>query len=442
MAIIQNLIARLTADTRAFEKARKSLRGIATESARTQKSLLGIAKGALAFAGIGVGIYGVKRAISSITDAVITQEKAEIDLAAAIGETDLIRRRGIADLKAYAASLQKATVYGDEEILSQMAYAANLGVTTDRLREAAKAAIGLAAKYRIDLRSAMMLIGRASQGQTQMLTRYGIILDATLSDEEKFNALLKIGAESMALATAETKSAEGAVKQLANTWSDFKEDIGPGIIETLKAISQWVKDNDEDIKTAAKNIGSYTKTLADAFLEMSSGFKSVRTVIGTTLHGHRPDYSPQRSPIENQRLAEERARGRISIEEAAARTPLSDLRGKGIMPLEQRRMSTQAYESELRKFEAHVAKFRAKQHERQINKQLQELDEFEKNSSNATIDVTAAYVRMYDSIDSRTVASFEARKKFLQAEFAEYEKTLGKSVELDTARQEGRRHVS
>jgi TP901 family phage tail tape measure protein len=57
-------------------------------------------------------------------------------------------------------------------------------------------------------------------------------------------------------------------------------------------------------------------------------------------------------------------------------------------------------------------------------------------ATQSTLDITAAYVRMYDSIDSRTIASFEARKKFLQAEFAEYEKTLGKTTELELARQE------
>lgn len=75
MAVFSNLVAILRADSTAFEKgtqrARKSLYGLQQESATTQRALLGLAKSATAFLGIGVGIYGVRRALSAVSQEAI-----------------------------------------------------------------------------------------------------------------------------------------------------------------------------------------------------------------------------------------------------------------------------------------------------------------------------------------------------------------------------------
>lgn len=54
----------------------------------------------------------------------------------------------------------------------------------------------------------------------------------------------------------------------------------------------------------------------------------------------------------------------------------------------------------------------------------------------ATVDITAAYVRMYDAIDSHSAASYDARRKLLKREFDEYEKLLGKTREVELAKQD------
>ena len=105
----------------------------------------------------------------------------------------------------------------------------------------------LAARFRIDLASAMMLVGRASQGQTQLLTRYGIVIDQTLSDQDKFNELLKIGAESFHLAEEQARTAEGTFQQFHNAMSDIAEVIGGPLLEELKKLSSFVTQNKLEI---------------------------------------------------------------------------------------------------------------------------------------------------------------------------------------------------
>jgi len=190
------------------------------------RSIARMGRQMLAIAGVGGGLYALKRGFDYITKAAMVQESAERELIAAV-------EGSITGFKAYAAEMQKLTIYGDEQILSQMAYAKNLGVTTDKLQEATTAAIGLAAQYRIDLASAMMLVGRASQGQTQMLTRYGIVIDQNLSTQDKFNELLKIGAESFNLAEEAAKTSEGTWTQFKNTIGDTAEELGGPFLDYI-----------------------------------------------------------------------------------------------------------------------------------------------------------------------------------------------------------------
>ena len=200
-------------------------------------------RGAIA---IGVGLVA---ALTWATKAAMKQVDAEIDLVAALKATGDATQENIDRLKKYASALQKTTTYGDEEILAQMAYAKNLGVTTDQLEGAAKAAIGLAATYKLDLSAAMMLVGRASQGQTQMLTRYGIVLKEGLTDQQKFNEVLRIGAEGFVLAEDAAKGARGTLTRLWNVIGDIAERIGGPLLKRLKEVADatlvWVSANEE-----------------------------------------------------------------------------------------------------------------------------------------------------------------------------------------------------
>jgi len=191
--------------------------------------------------------------------------------------------------KDFAAGIQDVTKFGDEAVLQQIAYAKNLGVAEDQLKDTTTAAIGLAAKLGIDLKTSMMLMGRAALGQTQMLTRYGIILDETLTPQEKFNTLLKIGAKSFRLAEEAAKTTAGRFTQFKNKVGDTFEEFGGGIVKALKLdttleslterldklLDKWKADGtiDKWAEDARVRIESVAETLGDIF----SGDESKRT---------------------------------------------------------------------------------------------------------------------------------------------------------------------
>ena len=229
---------------------------------RTSGILRGVgamaAKAALAIGGVFAARAIIRGAVQA-TRAYMEQEDAINSLAAAItgagGNVTAMSNK----FQNFAAQMQRVTVHGDELILQTMAYGRNLGIQTDQLEDATTAAAGLSAKYRIDLATAMMLVGRASQGQTQMLTRYGIVMDESMSDQEKFNSLLKIGADAFRLSEAELKTLGGQFKSTKNAIGDAKEGIGEMVTDLIDLRGMLGLTGDD-----AVTLGDKIKDMADA----------------------------------------------------------------------------------------------------------------------------------------------------------------------------------
>lgn len=268
----------LTADT---SKYRKGMTSAQSQMAKFSSAV----KLGMTAAGAAIGAFGV-----SSVRAFMVQEKAENELSAALRNVGQSASFALPVMKKYASEVQRQTIYGDEAILSAAAYGKNLGINTAQMKDATTAAVGLAAKYNIDLNTSMMLVGRAAMGQTQMLTRYGIVLDETLSPQEKFNALLKIGAASFGLAKEESNTLAGGLKQMGNAWGDVKESIGQAISESLrlpdvfKSIADSFADFADYLQSKMGGIVYMSQAIMVefkyAFLQIFTAAKNVGTGIG------------------------------------------------------------------------------------------------------------------------------------------------------------------
>lgn len=236
-----------------------------------------------------IGITAPLLAVAGVfTKAAMVQEDAVWNLSVALANSGNYTKEIIKDFEAYARAVQSSTIYGDELVLSTMDYGHRLGVTTDRLKEATTAAAGLAAKYNIDLQTAMMLVGRASQGQTQMLTRYGIILDDSLSTQEKFNELLRIGADAFSLAEGAAMTTSGALRRLKNNLGDMAEGFGDILLPAIRRFSDYVSRvtlTITGLSTEAKllimRIGLIAASIGPAILAIGLLTKAVAVLAGT-----------------------------------------------------------------------------------------------------------------------------------------------------------------
>ena len=214
-------------------------------------------------AGMTAGITApLALAAKSAVDAFAEQDKAQASLTAALGKTGAAADAAIKSLGDYATELQHASIYGDEAIMEGMALVRQMGVQESQLKQSAKAALGLAAAYDIDLHTAFQLIGKAAAGNTATLGRYGIQVSEAGTAQEKFAQILELGAGKFAAAEAQAKTTGGAMKQAANEIGDAWQEIG-AVLAPL-----------------ALDFAKKIQAIAAAFIELPAPAKTAIVVFG------------------------------------------------------------------------------------------------------------------------------------------------------------------
>lgn len=210
------------------------------------------------FGGLKASIAGVLGAAAllrfgkDVMEAYGRQEAAVKKLSDALKLVGGSSKAAMKDMQKWAASIQQQTTIGDEAVLEMAAMGAAMGkLTGEGLQKATEAAIGLSRRLSIDTTAAMRLVARAALGDTASLKRYGIVLDMASTTQQKFNELLKIGADAFVLAQGETNTFSGRVEQLKNTLGDVKEQIGQAL---LPIIEKWM--------VRIKEVGDYLGKLS------------------------------------------------------------------------------------------------------------------------------------------------------------------------------------
>jgi len=204
------------------------------------------AAGIAAVVAVGLGIKKLTNTIRDWTKLSMIQEDAEIGLAASLKAhleyTDELNK----SYQGFATSIQKVTRYGDEEVLNLMALIKNLGVTSDKLEESTKMAIGLATATNRDVRSMAQYIALAQQGEFTMLRRYIPALRKTNDATEQLRIVTEFAARGFKVAQETTDTFSGSLKQTGNLWGDLREKIASVITENqtvldlMKRTREWL----------------------------------------------------------------------------------------------------------------------------------------------------------------------------------------------------------
>ena len=194
-------------------------------------------------AGAYMGLAGANKALSFLkesTELAKIQIRAETQLTSALMAKNTAYKSLMPEMKKYASQLQNQVNIGDEEILSVQALGLNLGITADKIKEATKSAIGLTSKG-LSLETAMLLLGKASQGNTASLTRYGIVVDNSKTKQEQFNDILKQGADGFSIVEANANDSVSAIEKQQKAIGDLQEEIGRKLIPVQLAYNTGLK---------------------------------------------------------------------------------------------------------------------------------------------------------------------------------------------------------
>ncbi|MBU0906699.1 MAG: hypothetical protein KKE05_00925, partial [Nanoarchaeota archaeon] len=275
-------------------------------------------------------LYAVQSIGTKAITLAMEQERAQIALGASLranGEyTDALMER----YTKFASSIQAVTTYGDEEILKLMALQKNLGVTSDRLEEATKASIGLAAATGRDVQSMAMYIALAEQGEFTMLRRYIPALRSTTDETEQLKIITEFAARGFLVAQENAKTFSGSLTQLKNLYNDLFERVGDVVvknqalldlmetgkgylIEWAEKIGLWVEANDEliaqktheainKIASAFWGITSAVIAVADAYDKASKALRVMRLLMNIPLPSDYEVESPVSAPIVSRKI--------------------------------------------------------------------------------------------------------------------------------------------
>ena len=206
-------------------------------------------------------VYKVVNFVRSSLDAYAKQERAERELTEAMKHRGVYTQQAFEHLKDYASALQKASVFGDEQILVVQRMLVQFGAEGKMLDQLTKATIDLATAKRMDLTAAADLVAKAIGSSTNALSRYGIVVEGAAGSTERAASLVKNTEKIFGgSARAALNTYEGAIRQISMAWGDMKEklaapladiirQISPSIVEIAERMGKWLEENKELTKS-------------------------------------------------------------------------------------------------------------------------------------------------------------------------------------------------
>ena len=149
-------------------------------------------------------------------------------------------------LDKYSSELQNVTTFGDEVTNSAMATIGMYGASVEATKKLTLGTMDLATALDMDLVGAAQLVAKSIGSSTNALTRYGIAIDATASQEEKAAQVTKeLERVFGGLAKAMARTTEGQITQATMALGDLQETIGgllaPFVIIASKALKGLAK---------------------------------------------------------------------------------------------------------------------------------------------------------------------------------------------------------
>lgn len=243
-----------------------------------------------AFSMMASGISNIVSAVGDLTDAASLQEDAINDLNSALVRGGEYSAETSLELQKFASELQKVTKYGDEAILSQMAFAQSMGATAEQSKEILRAATDMAASLNIDLNSAVRNVSKTLGGYAGELGEVIPELKGLTQAQLQAGAAIDLIAGKFAgAAGSQIQTFSGATAQLSNAFGDLKESLGltitqsptaiaalSGLMKGITYLDNLVKENSDAIRNFAEQI--LTKSLTGG-IEMAgkaiSGFNGL-----------------------------------------------------------------------------------------------------------------------------------------------------------------------
>lgn len=190
------------------------------------------------YSGLKLGLEAARQTFGRVIDVVEESLKAFGEHELVVNRlTQALKNQGFyskeyaENLDALANSLKLHTVQSKDAILETMTLLTTFGLAGTELQKATQAALNMENRVG-SLRTATMLLGKAWEGHTEALRRFGIQVDNNLGPTEKFQATLEqINKNFGNQAQVEADGYLGKLQLLKNRMTEISEVVGSFVIK-------------------------------------------------------------------------------------------------------------------------------------------------------------------------------------------------------------------
>jgi phage-related minor tail protein len=268
MATIGELVYKIKGDAKDLERnlgqAQKSFKQFGDNLSKTGKKLSLAVTAPIA----GLGVVAVK--------AFAQQEKAELQLRAALEANGRQVDTLFNDYKQFASELQKVTTVGDETTLAMLQQAESLGLTGDAAKRAIENSIGLSKAFGINEESAIRYTAALEEGNTTMLNRYFPALREIEDESERVAKAQELLSKGFKVALSEADTTAGQLIQLKNEVGDLAEEFGAQLAPILIDIVNEIRP----LVQGFKDLSPQTKKLIVTLAGLAAAVGPVLLIVG------------------------------------------------------------------------------------------------------------------------------------------------------------------
>lgn len=159
------------------------------------------------------------------------------------------------ELDSYMKQLEDLTAYNDTDLQQAFNTMIAAGMSYTEAIESMNTVTSMSFSLNRDLASMALLVGKAYNGQTGELSRYGIVLDESLDKTEKFAGLQQYVADNFADASDRADTFEGQMEALKNETSNFAEALGAELLPGLTDFVKLLVEGSEESASFATKLG-------------------------------------------------------------------------------------------------------------------------------------------------------------------------------------------
>jgi len=262
---IGKAIVSLELDTAKYNSELKAAEGQTVASTNAMgKSATGF--GAISStAMLGAGAAVVAFAAVSVK-AAIEANDAHLKLQNTFANNATLADSSVEAFEAQADALRDLTGVDDEAIIGAQALLGQFKLTGSQVQQLIPLIVDLSEKMGIDLEAAAKAVGKATQGNAGILSRYGIVLDTTALSADAFGTTLK------GLGVVQGFAAESAKAEpwriLAAQFEELEEQLGQALLPAIMAIIGALNDMITVVRFLTGDIETFNAKVKDATLSL------------------------------------------------------------------------------------------------------------------------------------------------------------------------------